>query len=124
MEHSRPDSNDGAAPDAGDLARAATALAECERLVARLDAGCCDPGRSPQMQRLGSTLDEARAALGVVTDEPSAQELFTRLEDMGGQLGRLQVSCCTPKRMPLYADLLVHLTDAQLAVNRALGTGH
>jgi len=76
------------------------------------------------MHDLARTLGQARSALGSVTDEPSAQVLFSRLEDMGEQLGRLQVMCCTPKRMPLYADLLVHVTDAQLAVSRALGTGH
>jgi hypothetical protein len=76
------------------------------------------------MHQLAGTLGDARAALGAVADEPSAQTLFSRLEEMGEQLGRLQVMCCTPKRMPLYADLLVHVTDAQLAVSRALGTGH
>ncbi len=46
------------------------------------------------------------------------------LEDAGAQVGRLQVGCCAPNRIPLYARVLEGLTTAQLAVNQALGEGH
>jgi hypothetical protein len=45
-------------------------------------------------------------------------------EVTGGRVGRLQVGCCAPGRLPLHADLLKGLTKAQLARNAAVGQGH
>jgi hypothetical protein len=42
---------------------------------------------------------------------------ISTLEDVGGQLGKLQVGCCAPARMPLYADALKHLTTVQLNIS-------
>ena len=107
------------------IAVARRALDDFEEALAKLDAGCCDPGRSPRMQALGASLAASHSALGAVDDDPaSAEEVHSILEDMGGQIGRLQVGCCTEKRMPLYARMLEDLTDTQIAVSRAVGTGH
>lgn len=108
----------------GDLDAARTALDDFEVALTRLDAGCCDPGRSPRMRALAESLAASRRALAAVDDAASAEAMIGGLEDMGAQIGRLQVGCCTEKRLPLYARMLDDLTDAQLAVNRAVGTGH
>jgi len=107
------------------LAPAFDALGECDLVLAKLEAGCCDPGRSPRMSALAETLAEARAGLVRLSHDPdSAPATLVHLEDAGAQLGRLQVGCCAPKRLPLYATMLENLTTAQLAINHALGTGH
>ena len=101
------------------------ALDDFEEALVKLDAGCCDPGRSPRMRALAESLAASRRALEEVGDDPhSAQGVHALLEDMGGQIGRLQVGCCTEKRMPLYARMLEDLTDTQIAVSRRTGTGH
>lgn len=74
------------------------------------------------MAALAETLGETRAGLDGLGDDPGA--VLTLLEDAGSQVGWLQVGCCAPGRLPLYARLLENLNSAQLALNRALGTGH
>jgi len=41
--------------------------------------------------------------------------------EVGGMIGRLQVGCCAPPRMPLYAEALSYLNTIQLEVDRELG---
>lgn len=77
------------------------------------------------MRTLGGTLALASDALGTIGRHPdAAAQTLAYLEDAGQQVGRLQVGCCAPTRLPLYARILEGLTAAQLAVNRAAGTGH
>jgi hypothetical protein len=77
------------------------------------------------MKRLGKTLSDARADIASLNGDPdSATTSIEHLEDAGAQVGRLQVGCCAPNRLPLYVDLLEGLTTAQLEVNRSLGQGH
>ena len=107
------------------LEPARRSLDDFEQALAKLDAGCCDPGRSPRMKALAESLAASRLALDKVGGAPeSADEVIAALEDMGAQIGRLQVGCCTEKRMPLYARMLEDLTDTQIAVSRAIGQGH
>jgi hypothetical protein len=105
-----------------DLVPALAALDDCGAALRDLDAGCCEPGRSPRMQSLADTLDEARAGLQHSPADPDTT--LALLEDAGGQIGRLQVGCCAPNRLPLYERMLAGLTTAQIAVNRARGGGH
>ena len=73
------------------------------------------------MQRLATTLSQARDEVAAVGhDADRATLAIDRLEDAGAQVGRLQVGCCAPNRLPLYAELLEGLTTAQLEVSRAL----
>ena len=77
------------------------------------------------MKRLGETLAEARRDIATVKVDPgTATAAIEYLEDAGAQVGRLQVGCCAPNRLPLYVDLLEGLTTAQLEVNRSLGQSH
>ncbi len=77
------------------------------------------------MDALGATFDRARAGIEQLTGDPSAAAaVLASVEEAGGQVGALQVGCCAPNRLPLYADILRELTNVQLAVNRSLGLGH
>ena len=77
------------------------------------------------MKRLGETLAEARRDIANVNADPgTATTAIEHLGDAGAQVGRLQVGCCAPNRLPLYVDLLEGLTTAQLEVNRSLGQSH
>jgi hypothetical protein len=108
-----------------DLAGAYRALDDCEEKLRRLDATCCEPGRSPRMKALGETLAAARSRLDAMPDDNEAvDEVVATLEDAGAQIGWLQVGCCAPNRLPLYAGMLEGLMTAQLTVNRAAGRGH
>ncbi len=98
------------------------ALDVCVGALGVLDANCCEPGRSPRLAELGNTLTEAKVKLRAVTIDsdiagPAALDV---LESAGAQVGRLQVGCCAPDRMPLYAEILENLTVAQITVNRVL----
>lgn len=104
---------------ADDLTPARHALGDARTALIKLDKLCCEPGRSPAMAALGETLDRAEAALG--HDDDAAISL---LEDAGGQVGRLQVGCCAPARLPLYARMLEDFANAQLSINKARGAGH
>jgi hypothetical protein len=77
------------------------------------------------MKALADSLSAVRGQIGRVEADPAlAAAAIVSLEEIGGQIGRLQVGCCTEKRMPLYARMLEDLADAQLAISRAVGTGH
>ncbi len=109
----------------GTIESALSALDNCDEVLRKLELRCCEPGRSPSMKRLGETLSDARADVASVKAEPeTATTAIEHLEDAGAQVGRLQVGCCAPNRLPLYVELLEGLTTAQLEVNRSLGEGH
>jgi hypothetical protein len=104
---------------------ATKALDECDVALIKLDKTCCDPGRSPQMATLAGTLTRARSLLEQTAADPtSASRAIAELEDAGAQVGRLQVGCCAPNRMPLYITILGGLTEAQLRLNASLDLGH
>lgn len=107
-----------------DLSDAEKHLDACAAALKKLDAACCEPGRSPRMKQLGETIGLAKESLPDIIDEDGAAPVLTWLEDAGAMVGRLQVGCCAEDRLPLYEKLLAGLTGAQLAVNRALGLGH
>lgn len=77
------------------------------------------------MQAIADDLAATRAEFaGSVGTESAADSILTLLEETGSRVGRLQVGCCAPARMPLYADLLVSLTELQRAANARVGRGH
>lgn len=101
------------------------ALDDADQTVRRLHAACCEPGRSPAMEKLAAGLVLARERLQAVTADPgAADDLIAGLEEAGAQVGRLQIGCCAPGRLPLYARLLEDMTKVQLNVNRHLGRDH
>lgn len=108
-----------------DLRPAFAALDDAEAALERLHKTCCEPGRSPRMAELEATLTRARVAIASRRPvEERVEEAIAILEDAGSQIGSLQVSCCAPNRMPLYASMLEDLMTAQLTVNKAAGRGH
>ncbi|MCP3998872.1 MAG: hypothetical protein GY722_27960 [bacterium] len=105
-----------------DIEPAFDALDRCVGALGILDARCCDPGRSPRLAELGNTLTEARVKLRAVTIQPdvAGSEAIHVLESAGAQVGQLQVGCCAPDRMPLYAEILENPTVAQMTVAQML----
>lgn len=104
---------------------ALNALTAAERALDELDRGCCEPGRSPRMAALADTLSMARSGLAHINgDDSRADVVIQHLEDAGRQIGALQVTCCAPARMPLYAELLESLMKTQRSINRSLSRGH
>ena len=98
---------------------ALAALDTCDTTLDKLDKLCCNAERSPRMAQLAETVADARRGLVGVEDDPTqAAGVLAHLEDAGAQIGKLQVSCCAPARMPLYATFLENLTQAQLSLKK------
>ena len=104
------------------LDAARTALDECDAVVDRLHAMCCEPDRSPRMLAIKERIAVIRKEIDGGTG--SLEAALTDLNEVGGQLGSLQVACCAPPRMPLYAAALEQLTTAQLGITASLGRRH
>jgi hypothetical protein len=98
---------------ADSLAVTRRALADCDAVVDRLHKICCEPDRSPRMLAIKETIASVRAELDA-----------SSLMDIGAQIGYLQVGCCAPARMPLYADALNYLSVAQLNIDKPAGMTH
>ena len=101
----------------------ARALADCAEAVAELDRRCCDPGRSPSMAELAAGIDALRERLPGLTEEGARARFVADLEALGGRVGALQVGCCAPDRLPLYARILERLTSMQRLVSSARDSG-
>jgi len=72
------------------LGEAYRALDACEVDLGKLDASCCDSGRSPRMAALAKTLAEVRKHLEDAPVTQSAGVLaLLFLEDAGAQIGGL-----------------------------------
>jgi hypothetical protein len=77
------------------------------------------------MLAVKETIESVRAELDALGDEAEAADrALASLMDIGAQIGYLQVGCCAPARMPLYADALNHLSVAQLSINATIGNAH
>jgi hypothetical protein len=57
-------------------------------------------------------------------DSKSLDHALRRLAEVGEAVGALQVGCCAPGRMPLYAEALIHLNTVQLGITKELGGAH
>ena len=101
-----------------------TEIEKCQDVVGRLHKMCCEPDRSPRMQRIEDALDSARSQVSDRMSQASATTALAILTDIGSQIGRLQVECCTEARLPLYAEALEHLTRTQIGINSQLGRAH
>ncbi len=76
------------------------------------------------MQAIEDALGEAGSHLSGGITEATARDVLAILTDVGSQIGRLQVECCTEARLPLYSEALEHLTRTQIGINSELGRGH
>jgi hypothetical protein len=107
------------------LNAAMAALDDCGAALEKLDALCCEPGRSPRIAALAATVAQVRSQLRSIDGSIAvADQLLRHLEDAGGQTGVLQVGCCAPNRLPLYTRVLENLTTAQRSINASVGRGH
>ena len=57
-------------------------------------------------------------------DGPTVAESISEVGTLGGNVGKLYATYCTPIRKPLYEEFYVKLHEAHLALNGALGIGH
>ena len=88
------------------------ALDSATSAVDELDRRCCEPGRSPRLAALGDKLVEIRR----VADEAGevrSDVVLALLEEAGAMVGALEVGCCAPNRLPLYASVLEQLNVLQ-----------
>lgn len=101
------------------------ALDVADATVRELHEGCCQPLRSPRMERLAATIAEVRVRLNELADDQvQARSIVDVLADAGGQLGNLQVECCASERMPLYATTLTELFKVQRLLTRTFQLDH
>lgn len=70
------------------------------------------------LAQVDSVIDDAHRS------EQAANNVIALLETAGAQIGALQIGCCAPNRLPLYAEMLAQLTAVQLEVNRSIGRDH
>ena len=105
--------------------RAFASLDNVDEAVTELHENCCQPLKSPRMDRLTNTVNAARERLGEVGEDPAvAGEVVAILHDAGSQLGHLQVDCCAPGRMKLYATALENLSTVQRLLKRSFELDH
>jgi hypothetical protein len=107
------------------LEAATEALDACDVALVKLEKTCCMPERGPRMEALANSLTEIRGTLkeGMASDEGAAQTV-TIMEEVGAQVGHLQVTCCAPSRSRHYATILAGLTDTQRSLASARGQAH
>ena len=107
------------------FAQAFASLDIAEEAVKELHENCCQPLKSPRMETLTSTLTAVRAQLtDAAHDAEVAGEVVAILQDAGAQLGHLQVDCCAPARMKLYATTLENLSKIQRLLKRTFDLEH
>ena len=73
------------------------------------------------MAELRATIEAAGTALEEWSTGGPAEEVTRELENAGAQVGRLQIGCCAPTRLPLYSRILLDLTNVQLTLDRSQG---
>ena len=74
------------------------------------------------MEALQGTLSRVRSDIGrLETDPPAYDRVLEELKEAGAEIGKLQIECCAPARMPLYAELLAGLSRTQRMVTAARG---
>jgi hypothetical protein len=88
------------------------ALERAMSAVDELDRRCCEPGRSPRLAALSDKLVEVRRVTDGI-DEGRPDVILGLLEEAGAMVGALQVGCCAPNRLPLYASVLEQLNVLQ-----------
>jgi len=99
-------------------------LDECDRLIDRLNKMCCAPDRSPRLAAVRDELALVRSAVDAVGTPEDATVVYSGVDRIGATIGELQVGCCAPARMPLYAETLENLTGVQLDVKRHFKQDH
>lgn len=88
------------------------ALERAESTLVDLERRCCDVGRSPRLAALATRLTEIRQAASR-PDGAEREAVSELLQEAGAMVGALQVGCCAPNRLPLYATLLEQLNVVQ-----------
>ncbi len=83
------------------------------------------PGRSPLMNTSFELMAKARAEIQQLDEQPSGFAFCCEsLGEIGSQIGRLHVTCCTETRESMYQQILKQLNTAHENLNKAMGLSH
>lgn len=70
------------------------------------------------MAALRTQLGDIREHLESESDPTVTTATLVALEQAGSMIGALQIGCCAPNRLPLYARMLDQLTRIQIEISR------
>lgn len=85
-------------------------LKDCSETLEKISSTCCMPERSGQMTEAFHTLQRAVKEIGLGREKPERLNRgLEHITQLGSQIGKLYVSCCTETREPLYQHLLHQL---------------
>lgn len=100
-------------------------LDDCENTLKKISMSCCMPGRSSLMNATFDLITEARYEIQqVVKGVESLPSCCEVLGKIGGLVGMLHVTCCTPTREVKYQHILQQLNAAHENLNKAMGFSH
>ena len=104
------------------IKNASISLVECKRVLDRVSATCCTPGRSPQMQEICTLLDRIIAT--VDGSNPPASFCLDDIAQCGSKIGYLYITCCIGKRAPRYERMLRILNENYIVLDTVINGGH
>ena len=99
-------------------------LGDIAKATKRLHLMCCEAERSPRFASIRERLDAIQSDLSTSPDDEIIERSLEAIQEIGAEIGRLQVACCAKARMPLYDTVLRSFNDIHTELNRIRGTGH
>ncbi len=107
------------------IERATENVAVCQEYLKTLSAACCLTERSSRINTLIAGMDKFAHGLSNMSGiDPSLDRKIMNVIDLGGEIGQLHVSCCSPAREQLYQRLLKTLNDIHTDLWAAKGVSH
>lgn len=100
-------------------------LKDCSETLEKISSTCCMPERSGQMTEAFETIQKAVGELEIGRGTPaSINKCIAYMIQLGSQIGKLYVSCCTETREHLYQHLLQQLNKVHETLGRVSGLSH
>ena len=90
--------------------RIISSIDNCNILLEKLSASCCEGEKSQKMNKLINTLTEVSNL-----KETDLDEIIQHITNCGGIVGELHVSCCINGKEKMYREILSELN--QIFVN-------
>lgn len=107
------------------MKRIAENFVVCDEIVNKLSATCCLSDRSIRMNELVSMLSKLAKAIASITKTDETNDAhITSVIEIGGIIGQLHVSCCSPTREELYQHLLKSLNNIHNDLWELKGVSH
>ena len=103
-------------------------VAKCRRALEQLADTCCMAQRSAHMLTLYGAVEALDLVAGSGDqqgwDNTAAEQTIEQVASVGGALGRLYATCCTPTREKLYLIMFSALGDIHTGVWKLKGVSH